>query len=278
MNGYLRQSTASQARAIGPFVDDTDFKTAETGLTIANTDVILRANGTSLSTKNSGGGTHQANGVYSLTFDATDTANVGELFYSVVVAGALPVFGTYVVLEEAAYDMIFAASAPGDSAGVTTLLGRLTSTRAGYLDNLSAGAVALEASLQGLITTIGASAAGVASAVWSAVSRVLTSGANIALAKGTGVTGFNDLSAAQVNAEADTAIADAALATASSVAAVASAVATVSGFVDTEVAAIKVKTDKLTFDGSNRVASNVQAINSVTVDGAGTSGDPWGPV
>jgi hypothetical protein len=278
MNGYLRQSTASQARAIGPFVDDTDFKTAETGLTIANTDVILRANGTSLSTKNSGGGTHQANGVYSLTFDATDTANVGELFYSVVVAGALPVFGTYVVLEEAAYDMIFAASAPGDSAGVTTLLGRLTSTRAGYLDNLSAGAVALEASLQGLITTIGASAAGVASAVWSAVSRVLTSGANIALAKGTGVTGFNDLSAAQVNAEADTAIADAALATASSVAAVASAVATVSGFVDTEVAAIKVKTDKLTFDGSNRVASNVTAINTVTVDGAGTSGDPWGPV
>jgi hypothetical protein len=213
-----------------------------------------------------------------LTFDATDTANVGELFYSVVVAGALPVFGTYVVLEEAAYDMIFAASAPGDSAGVTTLLGRLTSTRAGYLDNLSAGAVALEASLQGLITTIGASAAGVASAVWSAVSRVLTSGANIALAKGTGVTGFNDLSAAQVNAEADTAIADAALATASSVAAVASAVATVSGFVDTEVAAIKVKTDKLTFDGSNRVASNVTAINTVTVDGAGTSGDPWGPV
>jgi hypothetical protein len=278
MNGYLRQSTASQARAIGPFVDDTDFKTAETGLTIANTDVILRANGTSLSTKNSGGGTHQANGVYSLTFDATDTANVGELFYSVVVAGALPVFGTYVVLEEAAYDMIFAASAPGDSAGVTTLLSRLSSTRAGYLDNLSAGAVALEASLQGLITTIGASAAGVASAIWGAVSRTLTSGANIALAKGTGVTGFNDLSAAQVNAEADTAIADAALATASSVAAVASAVATVSGFVDTEVAAIKVKTDKLTFDGSNRIASNVQAINSVTVDGAGTSGDPWGPV
>jgi hypothetical protein len=31
--------------------------------------------------------------------------------------------------------------------------------------------------------------------------RVLTAGTNIALAKGTGVTGFNDLSAAQVNAE-----------------------------------------------------------------------------
>ncbi len=34
-------------------------------------------------------------------------------------------------------------TAVGDTAGTTTLLGRLTSTRAGYLDNLSGGAVAL---------------------------------------------------------------------------------------------------------------------------------------
>lgn len=44
--------------------------------------------------------------------------------------------------------------------------------------------------------------------VWSVATRVLTAGTNIALAKGTGVTGFNDLSAAQVNAEVDTALAD----------------------------------------------------------------------
>lgn len=113
MNGYLRQSTASQSRAIGPFVDDTDFKTAKTALTIANTDIKLRANGTTLSNKNSGGGTHQANGVYSVTWDATDSANVGELYFSVVVAGALQVFGTYTVLEEAVYDALFAASAGG---------------------------------------------------------------------------------------------------------------------------------------------------------------------
>lgn len=89
-------------------------------------------------------------------------------------------------------------NAPSDSAGITTLLSRLSATRAGYLDNLSAGAVALEASLQALITTIGASAAGVASAVWSAATRVLTAGTNIVLAKGTGVTGFTDLDAAGV--------------------------------------------------------------------------------
>ena len=37
--------------------------------------------------------------------------------------------------------------------------------------------------------------------VWAAGTRTLTAGTNIVLAKGTGVTGFNDLSAAQVNAE-----------------------------------------------------------------------------
>lgn len=113
MNGYLRQSTASQSRLIGAFIDETDFLSPLTGLTIANTDIKLRANGTTLANKNSGGGTHQVNGMYSVTWDATDTANVGELFYSVVVAGALPVFGSYVVLEEAVYDALFAASAPG---------------------------------------------------------------------------------------------------------------------------------------------------------------------
>ena len=37
--------------------------------------------------------------------------------------------------------------------------------------------------------------------VWASATRLLTAGTNIVLAKGVGVTGFNDLSAAQVNAE-----------------------------------------------------------------------------
>lgn len=44
--------------------------------------------------------------------------------------------------------------------------------------------------------------------VWAVGTRRLTDGTNIVLAKGTGVTGFNDLSAAQVNTEADQALAD----------------------------------------------------------------------
>lgn len=37
--------------------------------------------------------------------------------------------------------------------------------------------------------------------IWSVTTRLLTAGTNIVLAKGTGVTGFNDLSAANVNTE-----------------------------------------------------------------------------
>ncbi|MDX8513531.1 hypothetical protein [Mesorhizobium captivum] len=51
-------------------------------------------------------------------------------------------------------------------------------------------------------------ASGALDAVWSTTTRLLTAGTNIVLVKGTGITGFNDLSAAQVNAEADTALAD----------------------------------------------------------------------
>lgn len=62
----------------------------------------------------------------------------------------------------------------------------------------------LDASLQ----AAGDFAQAAADKVWATAARILTAGTNIALAKGTGVTGFNDLSAAQVNAEADTALAD----------------------------------------------------------------------
>ena len=58
----------------------------------------------------------------------------------------------------------------------------------------------------------------------------------------------------------------------------------VDDLVDTEVAAIKTvvdaikaKTDSLTFTTSNQVDANVQSINDVAVNGAGTSGSPWGP-
>lgn len=256
----LRQSTAVDV-LIGPFVDSTDGDTEETALTIAQADVRLSKNGQTAAQKSDvTSAAHDADGFYNCELDATDTDTVGAMVLYVHVAGALAVRHEFQIVEEAVYDALFAASAPGyvanapvnvaqlsgdataadnaeaffdgtgyagtnnviptvttltnapsDSSGITTLLSRLSAARAGYLDNLSAGAVALEASLQSLITTVGAAGAGLtatASAVWSVATRVLTAGTNIVLAKGVGVTGFNDLSAAQVNAEAGQALVD----------------------------------------------------------------------
>lgn len=104
---FLRQSTASQEILLGPFLDDTDGKTAETGLTIANTDIKLwKEGGTTESNKNSGGGTHIAGGRYSAVLDATDTDTLGKLEVNVHVAGALPVRREFMVLSTKMYDSL----------------------------------------------------------------------------------------------------------------------------------------------------------------------------
>lgn len=103
----LKQSTASQEILIGPFLDDTDGKTAETGLTIANTDIkIWKAGGTSEASKNSGGATHIAAGRYYAVLDATDTDTLGSLEINVHVAGALPVRRECLVVAANVYDSL----------------------------------------------------------------------------------------------------------------------------------------------------------------------------
>lgn len=111
---FLRQSTASQEILLGPFLDDTDGKTAETALSIANTDVkIWKEGGTTEASKNSGGATHIAAGRYYAVLDATDTDTVGKMEINVHVSGALPVRREFQVLEEVVYDGLYAAGAAG---------------------------------------------------------------------------------------------------------------------------------------------------------------------
>lgn len=163
MNGYLKQSTASQVRTIGPFVDDTDFKTLEDALTIANTDIKVKKNGAASANKNSGGATADgAAGLYHLTWNATDTDTVGEVSYSVKVAGALVVFGTYVVLEEAVYDALFAASAPGYGTAQTGDSFARLGAPAGA--SVSADLAAIEAQTD----DIGTAGAGLTAVPWNA--------------------------------------------------------------------------------------------------------------
>lgn len=104
---WLRQSTASQEVLLGPFLDSTDGNTAETALTIANTDIKLWVEGaTTEANKNSGGATHIASGRYYAVLDATDTGTLGKLEVNVHVTGALAVRREFMVVPAVVYDAI----------------------------------------------------------------------------------------------------------------------------------------------------------------------------
>jgi len=108
---FIKQSTAYTFR-LGPFVDDTDGKTAETGLTISQADVRLSKAGGNFAQKNeSSSASHDEIGFYICILDTTDTNTCGELLVAVHESGALPVFKTFQVVEEAIYASLFAASA-----------------------------------------------------------------------------------------------------------------------------------------------------------------------
>jgi hypothetical protein len=103
----LRQGTTGLIVPLGPFLDETDGKTPETGLTINNTDIKLWKHGaTSLVDKNSGGATHMAGGIYYATLDNIDTNTVGNMVIFVHVSGALPVRVECTVMAANYYDAI----------------------------------------------------------------------------------------------------------------------------------------------------------------------------
>lgn len=123
-------------------------------------------------TQASGGGTvaHEGNGYHSYAPTQAETNGV-RLAYTFVASGAIPrtVHATGVSFN------------PADA----TALG-----------------------LSRLDASVSSRSSHAAADVWSVATRLLTAGTNIVLAKGTGITGFNDLSAAQVNTEVDTALSD----------------------------------------------------------------------
>ncbi|HOM72125.1 MAG TPA: hypothetical protein PLP86_07745, partial [Armatimonadota bacterium] len=103
---YLKQSTAATIK-LGPFVDDSDGKTAETGLTIAQEDIRLSKNGGDIAqTHNSAGATHDELGYYNVPLDTTDTNTLGTLKVIVSKSGALPVFADFMVITAEAYDTL----------------------------------------------------------------------------------------------------------------------------------------------------------------------------
>lgn len=103
----LKQSTAATIK-LGPFVDDTDGKTAETALTIGQADIRLSKNGGDIAqTHNATGATHDELGYYDIPLDTTDTGTLGRLRVLVSKAGALPVWQDFVVVTANVYDSMF---------------------------------------------------------------------------------------------------------------------------------------------------------------------------
>ena len=103
---YLKQSTAATIK-LGPFVDDSDGKTAETELTISQADIRLSKNGGDIAqTHNSAGATHDELGYYNVPLDTTDTNTLGTLKVIVSESGALPVFADFMVITAEAYDTL----------------------------------------------------------------------------------------------------------------------------------------------------------------------------
>lgn len=109
MTQWLRQSTAATV-VLGPFVDNADGYTAETGLTISQADIRLSKNGTAFAqTNNAAGATHMENGHYSVPLDTTDTDTLGRLRVAVNESGALPVWQDFMVVPANVWDSMFGA-------------------------------------------------------------------------------------------------------------------------------------------------------------------------
>lgn len=257
MTIYLKQSTASQEVPLGYFVDSTDGNTEETGLTIANTDIKLwKAGATSLANKNSGGATHMANGLYYAVLDATDTDTLGPLVIFVHVAGALTVRLECVVLAANVYDSLIGGgdlldvnvSQFGNANGTfasgrpevnTTHVGGTVQTAGDIIGDTNDIQTRLPAALVGgrMDASVGAMAADVVTA--SAVAASAVTEIQSGLASQTSVD-------------------------------------TLAGYVDTEVAAIKAQTDKLTFNASNAVKANITHVIDDAVQQNGSTTTNWG--
>lgn len=150
-------------------------------------------------------------------YASTVNANVTSVEPNAITAGAIE-DGAFTAAKFAsgAFDAVWTVATRGlttfgslasDVATAVWGAGTRSLTTFGTLvsDTASAAATAVWAAGARTLTGFGTLVAD----VWSHGSRVLTGGDNIVLAKGTGLTGLNDLSAAQVNAEADQALADA---------------------------------------------------------------------
>lgn len=95
---------------IGPAIDDTDFKTGETGV-IADTDIELSKDSGNFAAKNdTTNSVSKGDGFHLVELDATDTNTLGILKLRVSISGVLIFWEDYIVLPQQVYDSLYAGS------------------------------------------------------------------------------------------------------------------------------------------------------------------------
>lgn len=123
---------------IGPFLDATDGVTAETALTIAQSDRMISKSGAAFSQSSTTGNlTHDADGWYPATLSTTDTNTVGALTLQVVVAGAGPVWHTWYVVEESVFDAYFDSGSAGEVNEAASEVSSVPAANASISDKVS---------------------------------------------------------------------------------------------------------------------------------------------
>lgn len=106
----LKQSTTTTIQ-LGPFLDDTDGVTAETGLTVSSTDVYLSKAGAAFANPNdTNAATHDRAGWYRKQLNTTDTNTLGRFIVEVQESGALPVWREFVVVPANVFDSLVGGS------------------------------------------------------------------------------------------------------------------------------------------------------------------------
>jgi hypothetical protein len=137
MSSWLKQSTAVTV-VMGPFIDDTDGKSAEIALDITEQEVLLSKNGEAFTLKSeTTHGVHDAahNGWYTILLNTTDTNTLGCLSIAINMAGALPCWKEFMVVAADAWDSLFGAVVVGQAGAQAALV-------ANNLDHLAKTATA----------------------------------------------------------------------------------------------------------------------------------------
>ncbi|RKX63334.1 MAG: hypothetical protein DRP42_07765, partial [Tenericutes bacterium] len=107
----LKQSAATDIKA-GPFIDDTDFKTLETGQSITQSDVLLsKGNSGGYAQKdNASAAVSDVSGKYDIPLSITDVSTLGIFRVAVNLSGVLPYDDEFTVVPANIYDSLISGT------------------------------------------------------------------------------------------------------------------------------------------------------------------------